>query len=397
MSAQLHFDFIIVGGGIVGLATGIRLLERFPRKSLLLIEKDNAVAQHQTGHNSGVIHSGLYYKPGSLKALNCLRGYRDMISFCTEEKIPFDICGKIVVAKSADELPRLKDLADRGIAHGLKVALLEERDLQSHEPHVIGVKGLFLPETGIVDYALVAKKMAERIVRLGGAIRTGVTVAKLATESAQCIVTTSAGTFTANAAVNCAGLFCDRIARTSVPELDVMITPFRGEYYELKPAAERLVKNLIYPVPDPRFPFLGVHFTRMMKGGIEAGPNAVLALAREGYSWSAINFRDMAQMLSFPGLYRMIGKYWKPGLYEVYRSLSKGAFVRAMQELIPDIKAEDVFKSNAGVRAQALTKSGLLLDDFKLVKKGQILHVCNAPSPAATSSLSIGTTVAEQF
>jgi L-2-hydroxyglutarate oxidase len=391
----VKYNIIIVGGGIVGLATALNLVSRTPKLKILVLEKENEVARHQTGNNSGVIHSGLYYKPGSLKAKNCVRGYNLLIDFCRQNEIPFDLCGKLVVATEDHELPQLKNLFERGQQNGLKdFRMLSAAELKEYEPHVAGLAGFFVPQTGIVDYKIVAEKYAELIRLKGGDLKFSEKVTDIKLEEANVSVITDLAVYTTSLVINCAGLYSDKIARLTSPELDVKIIPFRGEYYKLKKEKEHLVKNLIYPVPDPNFPFLGVHFTRMMKGGVEAGPNAVLAFKREGYRKSDINLAELAETLAWPGFQKVAKKYWRTGFGEMYRSFSKAAFTKALQKLIPEIEKNDLVDGGAGVRAQACDRTGGLVDDFLIIEKRQVINVCNAPSPAATSSLSIGETVA---
>ena len=392
----MKHDIIIVGGGIVGLATALKLIERKPGLKLLVLEKEKEIAMHQTGNNSGVIHSGLYYKPGSLKAKNCIHGYNLLISFCKENDIPFDLCGKIVVATEEHEIPLLKNLFDRGHQNGLKdFKMLKAEELKEYEPHVAGVAGFFVPQTGIVDYKKVASKYAELIRKKGSEIRLNEKVEDIKLSGNEVTVVTNSATYNARFLINCAGLYSDKIARLTSPNVQVKIIPFRGEYYKIKKEKEFLVKNLIYPVPDPNFPFLGVHFTRMMKGGVEAGPNAVLAFKREGYKKSDINLSELAETLAWPGFQKVAKKYWRTGLGEMKRSFSKAAFTKALQKLIPEIQEHDLEDGGAGVRAQACDRMGGLVDDFLIIEEKQVINVCNAPSPAATSSLSIGETVAE--
>lgn len=392
----MQHDVIIVGGGIVGLATALKVLQNDPGWKVLVIEKEKELARHQTGNNSGVIHSGLYYKPGSLKAKNCIRGYNLLIDFCNQHDIPYDLCGKIVVATSERELPLLQNLYQRGEQNGLKgFRMLNAEGLKEYEPHVRGLAGFFVPQTGIVDYKVVAEKYGEQIRKLGGEIRLGEKVIAVRPGSDQVSLETDRSAYHTSLLINCAGLYSDKIARLSSPDINVKIIPFRGEYFKLKKEREYLVRNLIYPVPDPNFPFLGVHFTRMMKGGVEAGPNAVLAFSREGYRKSDINLREFAETLAWPGFQKVAGKYWKTGLSEMYRSFSKGAFTKALQKLIPDIQEGDLTEGGAGVRAQACDRTGGLVDDFLIYEEKRVINVCNAPSPAATSSLSIGESVAE--
>ncbi len=388
-------DIIIAGAGIVGLAIALKLKERYPNKSITIIEKEMGVAQHQTGHNSGVIHSGLYYKPGSLKAVNCVNGYEQLVRFCEMHEVPYEICGKIVVATRPAQLPQLEMLKERGIANGLKgIKSLEAAELKEYEPNVAGLGGLWVPQTGIVDYKVVAEKYADLFIKMGGRIEYGAPLIDIRLSNTYLTVVTSAKTYECGLLINCAGLYSDRIAALTHKKLSVRIVPFRGEYFKLKPDREHLVKNLIYPVPDPNFPFLGVHFTRMIGGGIEAGPNAVLAFRREGYKKSQINLRELGATFMWPGFRKVAGKYWKTGMGEMYRSFSKSAFTKALQELIPEIRKEDLIHGGAGVRAQACDKNGGLLDDFYILQEERLIHVLNAPSPAATSSLAIGDEIA---
>jgi len=392
----VQHDVIVIGGGIVGLATALQIKRSNPRLNLVLIEKEEELARHQTGNNSGVIHSGLYYKPGSLKATNCIRGYHLLLDFCRDNEIPFDLCGKIVVATEEKEIPLLHNLITRGEQNGLhNLKRLKKEELKDYEPHVTGLEGLFVPQTGIVDYTKVAFKYGELIQKLGGEIRLGERVIEIQKNAEYSVVVTQKQSYSAKLIINCAGLYSDKIARMTVPNVNIKIIPFRGEYFKLKPERESLVKNLIYPVPDPNFPFLGVHFTRMAKGGVEAGPNAVLAFAREGYKKSTINFSELAESLAWPGFQKVAAKYWKTGMGEMYRSFSKAAFTEALQKLIPEIQESDLVEGGAGVRAQACDRNGGLVDDFLILEDKQVINICNAPSPAATSSLSIGETVSQ--
>jgi L-2-hydroxyglutarate oxidase len=388
-------DIIIIGGGILGLATALRVLNKRPKTRLLLIEKESGIARHQTGHNSGVIHSGLYYKPGSLKALNCKNGYRQLVDFCRAEEIPHEICGKIVVATSQDELAKLDELYSRGVANGLAgIRNLCAGEIHEIEPHCRGIRGLYVPQTGIVDYKAVSQKYSEKINAFGAEIVFGEPVVSIRRQGNEVEVIGKNRSWSARAAVSCAGLQSDRIARKTEPDLPLRILPFRGEYYRLSPSAPKLVNHLIYPVPDPAFPFLGVHFTRMIGGGIECGPNAVFAWGREAYRKTDFHLRDTLEALAWPGFHKVAARYWRTGLGEFYRSFSKEAFVRALQKLIPEIRAAHLEAGGAGIRAQACDRQGRLLDDFDLRIDGNIIHVCNAPSPAATASLSIGQTIA---
>ncbi len=384
-------DVIIIGGGIVGLATGLKLAIKSPRLNILVLEKENRVAPHQTGNNSGVIHSGIYYKPGSMKALNCRDGYEQLIRFCDEEKIPYEICGKVIVATSKAELPTLEMLYERGKENGLKgLQKLSPEELHEVEPHVSGIKGIRVPQTGIIDFTDVTKKFADKILERGGELKLGAKVTGISRQKANTVVETTQGPYETSLVVNCAGLYSDKIAAMTQKKVDVRIIPFRGEYYKISKQKEYLVNNLIYPVPDPGFPFLGVHFTRMIKGGIEAGPNAVLAFAREGYSKSKINPGELIESLTWPGFIKIAGKYWKTGLGEMYRSFSKSAFTKALQRLMPEITEDDLIQGGAGIRAQACDRKGGLLDDFSIIENDIAINVLNAPSPAATSSLAIG-------
>lgn len=393
-------DVVIIGGGIVGLSTAYHLLQARPDLKLTLLEKENQVAAHQTGHNSGVIHSGLYYTPGSLKAINCIRGYKMLIEFCDEEGIDYDLCGKIVVATQKEQLPLLQKLFDRGLQNGLSQnRMISREEMREIEPHVEGLAGIHVPYTGIINYRKVSQTLAGKIEVLGGKLALNQKVVQIRRniQGTSEVVTETGQVFQTRLIVNCAGLYSDKIAQlTQSDPIKVRIIPFRGEYYQLKPEREFLVKNLIYPVPDPNFPFLGVHYTRMIEGGVEAGPNAVFAFKREGYKFSNVNFSETVESLSWPGFRQVIQKYWRTGLGEMYRSLSKKAFAKALQELIPEIAADDLIPGGAGVRAQACSSDGGLLDDFSIVENEIAVNVCNAPSPAATSSLSIGKTISER-
>lgn len=392
----MQYDIVIVGGGIVGLATALRLQEQKPKAKILVIEKENSVAAHQTGNNSGVIHSGLYYKPGSLKATNCIRGYYQLIEFCQQENIPYELCGKIVVATRPEQVPLLNNLYERGQQNGLEgLKKLTPEQMREYEPYVTGVEGMFVPQTGIVDYRVVSEKIAQKFQRLGGTIHFGEKVTGIK-QGKPIIVNTGKADYETKLLINCAGLYSDKVTQMSEEKpINLRIIPFRGEYYKIRPEKHYLVKNLIYPVPNPNFPFLGVHYTRMMRGGIEAGPNAVLAFAREGYKKSDINLKELLESLLWPGFQKVALKYWETGFGEMYRSFSKAAFTKALQELIPDIRQEDLIEGGAGVRAQACDRDGGLIDDFSIIGEGNVINVCNAPSPAATSSLSIGQTVSE--
>lgn len=389
------YNVVIIGGGIVGLASALKIKESNPKLRVAVVEKERDIAMHQTGHNSGVIHSGLYYKPGSLKAKNCVEGYNQLIRFCDEEEIKYDLCGKLVVATKEEQLPLLNMLYERGGQNGLAgLRKLTKEELKEHEPHVNGVEGIFVPQTGIIDYKEVAAKYAEKIRHFNGDIFSDNKVIDIKENKGFLQVVTQHQTLTTRLVINCSGLFSDKIAKLTGVKVDYRIIPFRGEYFKLKKEKEGLVKNLIYPVPDPDFPFLGVHFTRMIDGGVEAGPNAVLAYKREGYSKTDINLRDLAGSLAWKGFRKVAGKYWKTGMGEFYRSYSKSAFTKALQELLPEIQKEDLEPGGAGVRAQACDRNGGLIDDFLILESDKVINVGNAPSPAATSSLSIGAHIA---
>jgi len=394
---DFEFDLVIVGGGIVGLATALQSIRRQPRIRLAVVEKEDKVARHQTGHNSGVIHSGIYYKPGSLKAKNCVAGAALMVEFCREHSIPFDVCGKVVVATDEAERAGLAELMRRGAANGVPgLRMIERAELREMEPHCTGVEAMHVPGTGITDYSQVARKYVELIQHAGGQIMTGCEVRRIVRRGGELVLETTRGAVKAARMINCAGLHSDRILKLTGDHTELQIVPFRGEYYEIVPARRQLVRSLIYPVADPRFPFLGVHFTRRISGGIEAGPNAVLAMKREGYRKTDFKMRDAVETVLFPGFWRMAIKYWRSGLGEYYRSLNKQAFTHALQKLVPGIQAADLEPAGAGVRAQALDRTGRLLDDFVIVRSSrEIIHVCNVPSPAATASLVIGQQIVE--
>ncbi len=393
--ATLTCDLAIIGGGIVGLATALALANR-GRADLVVLEAEAQLAEHQTGRNSGVIHSGLYYKPGSLKAQNCVTGREALVQFCIEHNLPYERCGKVVVATRPDEIPRLDELEARGRANGLAgLRRLRPTEIREIEPHVAGLDGLLVPETGIVDYRQVAQKYAQLVQRAGGQIWAGARVTACRHEAAGLRLITPRGEVNCRYLINCAGLQSDRVARLCGVEPDLRIVPFRGEYYELTPDKQHLVKNLIYPVPDPSFPFLGVHFTRMIHGGIEAGPNAVLAFKREGYHRASFSLRDAWAIAGYGSFWVLARRHWRMGLGEFYRSFSQQAFVRALQRLMPELTQADVRRAGAGVRAQALAAGGKLVDDFRIVSAGRMVHVLNGPSPAATASLSIGRSIAQ--
>jgi (S)-2-hydroxyglutarate dehydrogenase len=391
----LRTDFIIIGGGIVGLSTAYQLKKQNPRLNVIVLEKETKIAMHQTGHNSGVIHSGIYYKPGSLKAKNCKKGYDQLIQFCDENEIKYDLCGKIIVAIEKEEIATLSAILERGTVNGLLgIKKINSQEIKEIEPHCVGIEGLWVPQTGIIDYVAVSKKYAELFIQLGGEIHFNQKVTSIINKVNFSVLQTADREFQSKTIINCAGLYSDKVAKMTDKNIDVQILPFRGEYFNVKKEKEYLVKNLIYPVPNPNFPFLGVHFTRMINGGVEAGPNAVLAFAREGYTNKTINWNELFETLGHSGFQKVALKYWKDGLYEMYRSYSKMAFTKALQRLIPEIQKEDLEHQTAGVRAQACDSKGNLSDDFLIFENKNVINVCNAPSPAATSSLAIGESIA---
>jgi L-2-hydroxyglutarate oxidase len=392
-----NYDLIFIGGGIVGTASALQLLQK-KNLRILLIEAEDSLARHQTGNNSGVIHSGLYYKPGSLKALNCTRGREMLYEFCQSHSIPFDRCGKIVVATDESEIPALRMLEERGIANGLVgIKRLTKEEIKEYEPYANGIEALYVPQTGIVDYVAVTNKYARLIMKNGGEIKLNAKASSIKVNCNEIVVITEDDEFKTKYLVNCAGLFSDKVARMSGINPDVKIIPFRGEYYELKKEKQHLVKNLIYPVPDPQFPFLGVHFTRMIHGGVEAGPNAVLAFKRTGYKKTDIDLSQIAEMIFYSGFWKMAKKHYRMGIEEFRRSFSKKLFVKSLQKLIPDLTEDDIVPGGSGVRAQALDRDGKLLDDFRIIQTDKMIHVLNAPSPAATASLSIGDTISDMI
>ena len=390
-------DFVVIGGGIVGLSTARALLERHPGARLLVLEKEGGLARHQTGHNSGVIHSGIYYKPGSYKARFCREGARALVEFCRERGIEYEICGKVIVATEQAEMPLLDNLYERGLENGLEVEKIGPEGLEEIEPHATGLAAIKVPSTGIVDFTKVAEGFAAHVEEKGGELRAGTEVVNVSETGRAVVVRTRKGAFRARTLVNCAGLHSDRVARLCGVETETRIVPFRGEYYELKPERRYLVKNLIYPVPNPNFPFLGVHFTRSIEGMVEAGPNAVLGLAREGYKKTDFDLGDFVEELTYPALWRLAKKNWRTGVGEIHRSISKRAFVRGLKRLVPEVEEEDVVPISAGVRAQAVRKDGALVDDFLIAEGRNSVHVLNAPSPAATASIPIGEEIARRI
>ncbi|WP_010587331.1 L-2-hydroxyglutarate oxidase [Schlesneria paludicola] len=390
-------DVAIIGGGIIGLATAYRLLERFPGRKVTILEKEREVAQHQTGHNSGVLHSGIYYRPGSLRAINCREGKLAMEAFCQKENIPFNRCGKVIVAVTSDEIPQLERIFERGLANDIRCERIGPERLKEIEPHVVGVQAIHVPDAGIVDYRQVTERLAERFKEAGGELKTSAKVTGMFRHDQRMVVQNTAGELEARLVVNCGGLHSDRLAWLSGTRPEAQIIPFRGEYFELKPSAHHLCRALIYPVPDPDFPFLGVHFTRMIHGGVECGPNAVFAFAREGYYKTSFNLFDTLESVTYPGFLRMAWRHWHAGLNELYRSFNKAAFVAALQRLVPEVRDEHLVPAPAGVRAQALTRDGNLVDDFLILENDLVVNVCNAPSPAATASLNIGKLIVDKL
>lgn len=386
-----QFHLVIIGGGIIGLSSALAVMQRFPKLRVAVLEKEDQLAAHQTGHNSGVIHSGIYYKPGSLKAQTCVAGARALVAFCEEHNIPYERCGKVLVATSPEEFPRLEELLRRGVANGVEgLEMIGPERLRELEPHATGLKALHVPTTGIIDFPRVARTYARLVQERGGEIKLQHQVQRIRHVENGIVLDTTQGEIHGKFLLNCGGLHCDRIARLAGAQIDMQIVPFRGEYYTIAQQRRSLVKNLIYPVPDPALPFLGVHFTRTIDGLVEAGPNAVLAFAREGYRKTDFVASELQDTLTFPGFWRMARKYWRTGVGEMYRSYSKAAFLKALQRLLPELQERDLQPGGSGVRAQAIAANGALVDDFVITAAGATLHVLNAPSPGATASLAIG-------
>ncbi len=393
----MQSDVLVIGAGIVGLATAYQLVQHYPHLRVIVLEKEAYLCQHQSRRNSGVLHSGIYYRPGSMKAQTCREGKALMQAFCEREGVPFEICGKVIVATDERELPTLQMLYERGQANGVQCQMIDSKRLNELEPHASGIAAIHVAETGIVAFERVCERLAHHIAEAKGTILTGAKVIGIREKGDEVVVQTTRGDVTARYAVNCAGLYSDQIVRLSGHVPPARIVPFRGEYYLLSPEARHLCRNLIYPVPDPRFPFLGVHFTRTVTGEVECGPNAVLAFAREGYGWSRIHLRELWETLCYPGFRRLMRRHWRTGVGEMWRSFSKKAFARALQRLVPEVRAEHLQPAPAGVRAQAVAPNGSLLDDFVWIDTSRMVHVVNAPSPAATASLAIGKRIVERL
>ncbi len=391
------YDFAIIGGGIVGLSTAIALQKKYPHRKIILIEKESKCAAHQTGHNSGVIHSGIYYKPDSYKAKLTTKGNEELVKFCQEYNINHDVCGKLIVACKEKELPLLENLYQRGLENGIKVSKISKEEAQEIEPYLSCLAAIKVPTAGIVDYKQVAQKYAEIFTKNGGEIQFNTKIIDIKSDKKQQILISNDGEIKTKFLINCGGLYSDKIAQMGGVNPKMKIIPFRGEYYELKPEKCHLVKHLIYPVPNPDFPFLGVHFTRLIDGNIHAGPNAVLSLKREGYKKTDFDWKEFTEIVTYEGLWKLISKYYAEGIEEIIRSFSKNAFVSSLQTLIPEIKADDIITSPAGVRAQALKSDGKMVEDFLIIPTENALHVCNAPSPAATASLEIGKAICQQL
>ncbi len=392
-----HTDLAIIGGGILGLATAYQFTQRYPHLKVTVLEKESDVALHQTGHNSGVLHSGIYYKPGSLKAENCRIGKQALEQFCKAQQIPFERCGKVIVAVSEEEIPQLERIFERGQANGVACEMIDAVRLNSLEPHTAGIRAIHVPEAGIINYSKVCHALRQCIEAAGNTVLPGFEVNAIYTTAENIALDSTTERIYAQYAINCTGLYADKIARMAGVQHDIQIVPFRGEYYTLTPDAHHLCRTLIYPVPDPDFPFLGVHFTKMIEGGIECGPNAVLALAREGYTRTSMKPAEMMETVTYRGFRKLAKRHWRQGMGEFWRSFNKQAFVKALQRLVPEIRASHLIPAPAGVRAQALSSDGKLVDDFLILESERMIHVCNAPSPAATASLNIGNTIVDRL
>jgi len=392
-----NFDVVIIGAGIIGLSTALQLIKNSQELKICILEKEDHISAHQTGHNSGVIHSGIYYKPGSLKAENCIKGYDLLLDFCNNYEIPYELCGKIIIAASEDQIPAMKELQRRGEENGLKdIKEISQSEIKNYEPYASGVRALHIPQTGIVDYKSVSKKIFDLITDRNCKTFLSGKADRIEYSQNEVIIYTGKEKYSARCLVCCAGLYSDRLSQMCGLKIDYKIIPFRGEYYRLRDESKKFVKNLIYPVPDPKFPFLGVHFTKRMDGIIEAGPNAVLAFGKESYKKSDFNFKESIDTLKYKGFREIAARYWKTGFYEYYRSFSKKEFVRSLQKLIPDITGDDLIPGGSGIRAQACTKDGRLIDDFLFAENENVINVCNAPSPAATSAFSIAELISEK-
>ena len=388
------YDIAIIGGGIIGLSTALQISNAQPHLRLLVLEKESELGLHQPSRNSGVIHSGIYYRPDSMKAKTCVSGARKMVEFAQEHNIDYEICGKVIVATNQTQIPRLEELYRRAKANRVEgIEMIDKEKLLEKEPYAKGIKALWVPSTGIIDYPKVVRTYAKLIQKKEQEIRMNQSVKKIEIKKNQIYIDCNNGEFSSSYLINCAGLYADRIASIAGAKLPIKIVPFRGEYYQVKPSRENLVNGLIYPVPDPAFPFLGVHFTKRIDGTVEAGPNAILALAREGYKKNNINFKDLLEIITYSGFLKLARQYWQIGMGEIYRSFSKDAFTKALQELLPEIRKDDLINGGSGVRAQAIDKNGKLIDDFSILHTERALHVCNAPSPGATSSIAIGESI----
>ncbi len=391
----MEYDVVVIGGGIVGLASAWKLISAHPGIKLCIMEKESAIGTHQTDRNSGVLHSGIYYKPGSAKALNCVKGYQMLLDFCIAQEIPFDKCGKIIIASNEKQLPTLEGIYDRGIQNGLSgIQMIDQKEANEIEPYCHAVKGIWVPQAGIIDFRDVAEQLAELIIAQGGEIINNFKVEKIKESPQEITISSGKRKVSGKLAIACAGLYADHLVRLAGHKTPHQIVPFRGEFYALRPEATHYVRGLIYPVPDINFPFLGVHLTKRINGGVEAGPNAVLAFRREGYKHLDVHAGELLEALGYVGFHKMAMRHWQKGIEEMKRSFSKKAFLKSLQTLVPALEMKDIYRSRAGVRAQALDKNGQLVDDYVVIEQDRMIHLCNAPSPAATSCLSIGEYVA---